>query len=98
MEPSARTHACSHARAQTDARLHASSHALSHALVMAAKNGVVLARLRKLMRGGSGVMNEAIHALIIPSGDAHQSEYIADCDCRRAYVSGFTGSAGLEAL
>jgi len=39
-------------------------------------------------------LNEAIHALIIPSGDAHQSEYIADCDCRRAFVSGFTGSAG----
>ena len=62
---------------------------------MAAKNGVVLGRLRKLMRGGGGVMNEAIHALIIPSGDAHQSEYIADCDCRRAFVSGFTGSAGV---
>ena len=61
--------------------------------VMAAKKGV-LAQLRNLMRGGGGVLNEAIHALIIPSGDAHQSEYIADCDCRRAFVSGFTGSAG----
>ena len=62
---------------------------------MATKNALLLTRLRQLMRGGGGgVMTEAIHALIIPSGDAHQSEYIADCDCRRAYVSGFTGSAG----
>ena len=64
-------------------------------LAMATKNALLLTRLRQLMRGGGGgVMTEAIHALIIPSGDAHQSEYIADCDCRRAYVSGFTGSAG----
>lgn len=61
---------------------------------MTSKNGLILSRLRQLMRGGSGVSSEAIHALIIPSGDAHQSEYIADCDCRRAFVSGFTGSAG----
>lgn len=27
-------------------------------------------------------------------GDAHQSEYIAACDKRRAFISGFTGSAG----
>ena len=65
---------------------------------MSPKNGLALNRLRQLMRGGGGngaFLNEAIHALIIPSGDAHQSEYIADCDCRRAYVSGFSGSAGL---
>jgi len=66
-------------------------------LIMSGKKGLVLNRLRQLMRGSGGngaVLTEAIHALIIPSGDAHQSEYIADCDCRRAYVSGFTGSAG----
>lgn len=33
-------------------------------------------------------------AFIVPSADAHQSEYIADCDARRAFISGFTGSAG----
>ena len=32
---------------------------------------------------------------VIPSEDAHQSEYVAECDERRAYISGFTGSAGL---
>ncbi|CAB3364597.1 Hypothetical predicted protein [Cloeon dipterum] len=37
---------------------------------------------------------EPIHAYIISSGDAHQSEYLADCDKRRAFISGFTGSAG----
>lgn len=35
-----------------------------------------------------------VHAYVIPSGDAHQSEYIASCDERRAFISGFTGSAG----
>lgn len=35
-----------------------------------------------------------IDAYIIPSQDAHQSEFIADCYKRRAYISGFTGSAG----
>ncbi|KAK7284665.1 hypothetical protein RJT34_19415 [Clitoria ternatea] len=35
-----------------------------------------------------------IDAYIIPSHDAHQSEFIAECYTRRAYISGFTGSAG----
>ncbi|GAB5354213.1 hypothetical protein AAMO2058_000100600 [Amorphochlora amoebiformis] len=33
-------------------------------------------------------------AYIIPPGDAHQSEYVAECDMRRAFISGFNGSAG----
>lgn len=36
----------------------------------------------------------AIDAVIIPSGDAHQSEYVACCDERRSFISGFSGSAG----
>ncbi|KAJ1417115.1 Peptidase M24 [Sesbania bispinosa] len=36
----------------------------------------------------------SIDAYIIPSYDAHQSEFIAECYTRRAYISGFTGSAG----
>jgi len=62
---------------------------------MASKNASLLTRLRQLM--SSHTRNntpESLHALIVPSGDAHQSEYIAECDCRRAFVSGFTGSAG----
>ncbi|KAL8237413.1 hypothetical protein R6Q59_018494 [Mikania micrantha] len=35
-----------------------------------------------------------IDAYIIPSQDSHQSEFIAECYMRRAYISGFTGSAG----
>ncbi|KAL3631673.1 Aminopeptidase P2 [Castilleja foliolosa] len=38
--------------------------------------------------------NINIDAYIIPSQDAHQSEFIAECYARRAYISGFTGSAG----
>ena len=35
-----------------------------------------------------------LDAYIIPSSDPHQSEYVADHWASRAYVSGFTGSAG----
>ncbi|GAN07442.1 aminopeptidase P [Mucor ambiguus] len=35
-----------------------------------------------------------LDAFVVPSEDAHQSEYTADCDNRRAWISGFTGSAG----
>ncbi|KAI9061629.1 Creatinase/aminopeptidase [Trametes sanguinea] len=35
-----------------------------------------------------------VQALVIPTEDQHFSEYIAQCDERRAYISGFTGSAG----
>jgi len=35
-----------------------------------------------------------VDAMIIPSDDPHLSEYVAPCFERRAFVSGFTGSAG----
>jgi len=35
-----------------------------------------------------------VDALVIPSDDPHLSEYVASCFERRAFVSGFTGSAG----
>ncbi|EWZ38335.1 xaa-Pro aminopeptidase [Fusarium oxysporum Fo47] len=47
-----------------------------------------LTRLRGLMK------ERNVHIYIVPSEDSHSSEYIADCDARRAYISGFTGSAG----
>ncbi|KAG7154775.1 Xaa-Pro aminopeptidase 1-like 2 [Homarus americanus] len=53
----------------------------------------LLKQLRLLMKNTTYVP-KALHAYIIPSGDAHQSEYIASCDQRRAFISGFTGSAG----
>ncbi|KAG8718751.1 hypothetical protein FRC09_012164 [Ceratobasidium sp. 395] len=47
-----------------------------------------LGELRKLMK------NEKIDYYIVPSEDAHQSEYVAASDKRREYISGFSGSAG----
>lgn len=48
-----------------------------------------LTHLRKLM------MKHNIAVYIIPSEDEHQSEYTADADKRREFISGFTGSAGV---
>ncbi|KAG5286996.1 xaa-pro aminopeptidase [Histoplasma ohiense] len=47
-----------------------------------------LARLRELMQ------ERKVDVYIVPSEDSHQSEYIAHCDGRREFISGFTGSAG----
>lgn len=35
-----------------------------------------------------------VEAVVVPSEDQHYSEYIAKCDERRAFISGFDGSAG----
>ncbi|EJF63579.1 Creatinase/aminopeptidase [Dichomitus squalens LYAD-421 SS1] len=35
-----------------------------------------------------------VQAVVVPSEDQHFSEYIAQCDERRAFISGFNGSAG----
>ncbi|KAF9576450.1 hypothetical protein EC968_008745 [Mortierella alpina] len=39
-----------------------------------------------------------VTAFVVPSEDAHQSEYVAECDERRAFISGFNGSAGLAVI
>lgn len=57
----------------------------------------ILSRLRSLMKNKAYVP-EPLHAYIVPSGDAHQSEYIAPCDARRPFVSGFNGSAGTAVI
>ncbi|KAH9948032.1 Creatinase/aminopeptidase [Amylocystis lapponica] len=36
----------------------------------------------------------SVDAVVVPSEDQHYSEYIAECDMRRAFISGFNGSAG----
>ncbi|KAI4118918.1 MAG: hypothetical protein LQ345_001105 [Seirophora villosa] len=36
--------------------------------------------------------------MFVPSEDSHQSEYIAPCDARRAFISGFSGSAGTAVI
>ncbi|MCB0659840.1 MAG: aminopeptidase P family protein [Saprospiraceae bacterium] len=48
-----------------------------------------LAELRKVMK------SQKIDAVIIPSNDPHQSEYVSPHWQERAWISGFTGSAGL---
>ena len=45
-------------------------------------------KLRQLMK------ENKMDAYIIPSFDAHQSEYVADYWKSRQWISGFTGSAG----
>ncbi|RMJ25201.1 hypothetical protein PHISP_03925 [Aspergillus sp. HF37] len=47
-----------------------------------------LFKLRQLMQ------DHKVDVYIVPSEDSHQSEYIAPCDGRREFISGFTGSAG----
>lgn len=44
--------------------------------------------LRALMK------SQGIDFYYVPSSDAHQNEYVPECWQRRAYISGFTGSAG----
>lgn len=51
----------------------------------------ILLKLRKLLQSNA---NAPLSAYIVPSDDAHQSEYICERDERRAFVSGFDGSSG----
>ncbi|KAL5557239.1 hypothetical protein UlMin_039475 [Ulmus minor] len=53
--------------------------------------GDTLAALRALMASHSPPLD----ALVVPSEDYHQSEYVSERDKRRQFVSGFSGSAGL---
>jgi len=39
-----------------------------------------------------------IDVYIVPSADPHKSEYVTDCFKARAYITGFTGSAGLAVI
>ncbi|KAK5631877.1 hypothetical protein RRF57_007591 [Xylaria bambusicola] len=51
-----------------------------------------LTELRQLMK------DRKVDVYIVPSEDSHSSEYIAPCDARRAFISGFTGSAGCAVI
>ncbi|KAL8266128.1 hypothetical protein R6Q59_003472 [Mikania micrantha] len=53
-----------------------------------------LTALRSLMASHTPPLD----ALVVPSEDYHQSEYVSARDKRRAFVSGFTGSAGLALI
>lgn len=41
---------------------------------------------------------EGLDVYVIPTADAHNSEYVGECDKRRAFISGFTGSAGVAVV
>uniref|UniRef100_A0A0E0J2Q5 Aminopeptidase P N-terminal domain-containing protein n=1 Tax=Oryza nivara TaxID=4536 RepID=A0A0E0J2Q5_ORYNI len=63
----------------------------------AAGRNALLDELRALMAAHS----PPLHALVVPSDDAHQSEYVAERDKRLQFISGFTGiarSAGLALI
>ncbi|KAL6792483.1 X-prolyl aminopeptidase [Trichoderma sp. SZMC 28013] len=51
-----------------------------------------LAQLRALMK------EHNVQVYVVPSEDSHSSEYIASCDARREFISGFTGSAGCAVI
>uniref|UniRef100_A0A1I8N275 Metallopeptidase family M24 n=1 Tax=Musca domestica TaxID=7370 RepID=A0A1I8N275_MUSDO len=55
----------------------------------------ILKKLRQLMQSHGP---SPLAAYIVPSDDAHQSEYICQHDERRAFVSGFDGSAGTAVI
>lgn len=51
-----------------------------------------LAKLRALLE------RDGMAGFVVPLADAHQGEYVADCDARLAWLTGFTGSAGFAAV
>ncbi|KAG0739732.1 hypothetical protein G6F57_004098 [Rhizopus arrhizus] len=59
---------------------------------MVIKTSDRLTRLRSQMK------SHQVDVFLVPSEDAHQSEYIAECDQRRHWISGFTGSAGFAVV
>ncbi|XP_052709369.1 uncharacterized protein LOC128184084 isoform X3 [Crassostrea angulata] len=52
----------------------------------------------RLVKLRTEMISAGIHAYIIPSEDAHQSEYPSDYDLRRKYISGLSGSYGLAVV
>ncbi|WP_193139319.1 aminopeptidase P family protein [Meridianimarinicoccus sp. MJW13] len=44
------------------------------------------------------IATAGLSGFLVPRADAHQGEYVADCDNRLAWLTGFTGSAGFAAI
>ncbi|KAI9307180.1 peptidase M24, structural domain-containing protein [Cunninghamella echinulata] len=55
-------------------------------------------KLENLRKAMATALPKPVDVFIVPSEDAHQSEYTAECDNRRAWISGFTGSAGCAVI
>lgn len=51
-----------------------------------------LAALRK------AIADAGLSGFLVPRADAHQGEYVAPCDERLSWLTGFTGSAGFAAI
>ena len=51
--------------------------------------------LHRLAALRAHLLTEGLQGFIIPRADAHQGENVAPCDDRLAWLTGFTGSAGL---
>ena len=51
-----------------------------------------LAALRDVMKA------DGVDGFLVPRADRHQGEYVAPCDERLAWLTGFTGSAGFAAV
>jgi Xaa-Pro aminopeptidase len=56
------------------------------------ENGERVARLRELM------VRAGIDALLVPHADEYQNEYLPPCNARLAWLTGFTGSAGMAVI
>jgi len=54
-----------------------------------------LPRPARLQRLREALAAEGLDGFIVPRGDQHQGEYVPPCGQRLAWLTGFTGSAGL---
>jgi Xaa-Pro aminopeptidase len=57
-----------------------------------AASGERVARLRELMQ------RSGLDALLVPHADEYQNEYLPPCNARLAWLTGFTGSAGMAVV
>lgn len=46
----------------------------------------------------TAMTDAGLDAFVVPRSDAHQGEYVAPCDERLAWLTGFTGSAGFSVV
>ncbi|KAG4077000.1 hypothetical protein HA402_015987 [Bradysia odoriphaga] len=63
-----------------------------------AKNTTEILQQLRLIMAMAGILQNPLKAYIVPSGDAHHSLRMADCDQRRAFVTGFDGSSGVAVI
>lgn len=53
-----------------------------------------MSAIQRVTKLRSLLQKHSLNAYIIPTADAHQSEYVATSEMRRSFISDFTGSAG----